>query len=218
MPDERPIPDRILEVAVFVPVGIALSIVEDLPGLAEKGRRRVTKEVDVARMIGKLAVKQAERFAAKVGVTAPGRPSAPPPPPTGASRHRVAPDGAPTVAGSGEGEHEHRRGHAAEPAPVRRPSPKAPAASRPRQPAARGSRDAEGAAESPGGAESAPDVATLPIPGYDTLAASQVVQRLSSLRPDELDAVKRYELANRQRRTILHRIAQLTASPGDGLS
>jgi hypothetical protein len=52
---------------------------------------------------------------------------------------------------------------------------------------------------------------SLAIPGYDTLAASQVVQRLSSLRPDELDAVRRYEIATRGRRTILHRIAQLAA-------
>jgi hypothetical protein len=53
--------------------------------------------------------------------------------------------------------------------------------------------------------------ASLAIPGYDTLAASQVVQRLSSLRSDELDAIRRYEIATRGRRTILHRIAQLAA-------
>ena len=51
---------------------------------------------------------------------------------------------------------------------------------------------------------------SLAIPGYDTLAASQVVQRLSSLRGDELEAIRRYELATRGRRTILHRIAQLS--------
>ena len=51
----------------------------------------------------------------------------------------------------------------------------------------------------------------LPIPGYDTLAASQVVERLASLTPAELEAVRRHEAATRRRRTVLHRIAQLSS-------
>jgi hypothetical protein len=62
-------------------------------------------------------------------------------------------------------------------------------------------------------AEPPPQASTLAIPGYDTLAASQVVQRLSSLRRDELEAIRVYEAATRGRRTILHRIAQL--APND---
>jgi hypothetical protein len=62
-----------------------------------------------------------------------------------------------------------------------------------------------------GAAVAPPAAASLAIPGYDTLAASQVVQRLSSLRPEELEAIRRYELSTRGRRTILHRIAQLAA-------
>ena len=54
-------------------------------------------------------------------------------------------------------------------------------------------------------------VADLAIPGYDSLAASQVVERLGSLAPNELDAIRRYELAGRHRRTILNRIDQLVA-------
>jgi hypothetical protein len=49
----------------------------------------------------------------------------------------------------------------------------------------------------------------LPIPGYDSLAASQVVERLSSLNTEELELVRRYEAGGRHRRTILHRIDQL---------
>lgn len=49
----------------------------------------------------------------------------------------------------------------------------------------------------------------LAIPNYDSLSASQVVQRLSGLRPDELEAVRRYELAHRGRKTILNKVAQL---------
>jgi hypothetical protein len=53
--------------------------------------------------------------------------------------------------------------------------------------------------------------AHLPIPGYDALSASQVVERLAGLGGDELGAVRDYEMANRKRRTILGKIDQLTA-------
>jgi hypothetical protein len=49
----------------------------------------------------------------------------------------------------------------------------------------------------------------LAIPSYDSLAASQVVQRLDGLTPDELEAVRRYELAHRARKTVLGKVAQL---------
>lgn len=49
----------------------------------------------------------------------------------------------------------------------------------------------------------------LAIPGYDSLAASQVVPRLDGLDADELEAVRRYEEAHRARRTILGKIAQI---------
>jgi hypothetical protein len=49
----------------------------------------------------------------------------------------------------------------------------------------------------------------LAIPGYDTLSASQVVQRLDGLSRDELEAVRAYEASGRGRKTILTKIAQL---------
>ena len=52
---------------------------------------------------------------------------------------------------------------------------------------------------------------TLPIPGYDSLSASQVVERLTGLTPAELDAVRTYEGAHRNRRTILGKIDQISA-------
>ncbi len=55
----------------------------------------------------------------------------------------------------------------------------------------------------------APGSDDLPIPGYDALSASQVVERLTGLGRDELDAVHAYETAHRQRRTILGKIEQL---------
>jgi hypothetical protein len=49
----------------------------------------------------------------------------------------------------------------------------------------------------------------LPIDEYESLAASQVVDRLSTLTDDELAAVRAFEATHRGRRTILGRIDQL---------
>jgi hypothetical protein len=56
-----------------------------------------------------------------------------------------------------------------------------------------------------------PEAPALAIPEYDQLSASQVVERLDGLSPDELDAVRAYELAHRGRNTILGKITQLTS-------
>lgn len=58
-------------------------------------------------------------------------------------------------------------------------------------------------------AEPVPAESDLPVQDYDALAASQVVPRLATLSVDELDAVRRYERAHRNRQTILNRVAQL---------
>jgi hypothetical protein len=54
-----------------------------------------------------------------------------------------------------------------------------------------------------------PGVEELAIPGYDSLSASQVVQRLAGLSPEELAAVDAYESTHRARRTVLTRVKQL---------
>ena len=78
------------------------------------------------------------------------------------------------------------------------------------------SSSASGATEAPPTAPGAgpatvapPDAASLAIPGYDTLSASQVVPRLEGLSAAELEAIRAYELATRARKTILTRIDQL---------
>ncbi|HZD65262.1 MAG TPA: hypothetical protein VE152_04110 [Acidimicrobiales bacterium] len=75
--------------------------------------------------------------------------------------------------------------------------------------------DSDGAPEPPDltPSQEAGEVPTSPeqlaIPGYDTLSASQVVQRLPALSAGELAAVQAYEASHRKRRTILNRVAQL---------
>ena len=56
-----------------------------------------------------------------------------------------------------------------------------------------------------------PDAAELPITDYDSLAASQVVPRLATMRAADLERVGTYERSHRNRQTILHRVAQLLA-------
>ena len=51
----------------------------------------------------------------------------------------------------------------------------------------------------------------LPIDEYESLAASQVVARLSTLPRDELEVVRAFEAGHRGRRTILGKIEQLLA-------
>ena len=51
----------------------------------------------------------------------------------------------------------------------------------------------------------------LPIEGYDALPASSIVTLLDGLRPAQLRAIDGYERANRSRRTVLTRVAQLLA-------
>jgi hypothetical protein len=50
----------------------------------------------------------------------------------------------------------------------------------------------------------------LPIEGYDTLAASQIVARLATLTVEELEVIRAYETEHRARKTVLGKISQLT--------
>ncbi|HUP85497.1 MAG TPA: hypothetical protein VM143_07500 [Acidimicrobiales bacterium] len=70
-----------------------------------------------------------------------------------------------------------------------------------------------GKASAPAAAEPVLSRADLAIPGYDTLSASQVVQRLAGLTTEELEAVRDYESGTRGRRTILSKIGQLQTGP-----
>lgn len=102
---------------------------------------------------------------------------------------------------------------ATRPEPPARPAPPKPPVQQqePAAPSTNG-QAAPAAAPSSNGAvpaTPAPSAAHLAIPAYDTLSASQVVQRLAGLSKDELEAVREYEAATRGRRTILTKVSQL---------
>ena len=101
---------------------------------------------------------------------------------------------------------------------ARRPAPAAekPAASS-SAPASNGQATAATQTSAPVSAEPVttpahgPGAATLAIPDYDSLSASQVVPRLEGLSDRELADVREYESAHRGRKTILNKIDQLQA-------
>jgi len=104
--------------------------------------------------------------------------------------------------------------------PASAPPPAAPRAAAPVEPngtngsangATANGTSANGASANGATNAATPAGDTLPIPGYDALSASQVVERLAGLSPAELETVRTYEGAHRNRRTILGKIDQISA-------
>jgi hypothetical protein len=116
-------------------------------------------------------------------------------------------DAAREVAGSALAQFLAMRANGTEPEPPR-PEPTPPASTSAPQPP-------EAAAPTPppppdsSWSTDVPSSEALPIPDYDELSASQVVERLEGLDRESLDAIRRYETEHRGRNTILGKIAQL---------
>lgn len=207
MTDQRSPLDAALDLMLFAPVGLALTIGEELPKLAAKGRSTVTARVTTARIVGQFAVTQGRRELE--------RRMRPPTPPTPAAAPRPASD-----AGSAASE-SHRATTQAPAAASGQTSPTTatgggtetalaePATHAPHSTNGNGNGNGSAPAKAPAAAAPPVRADDLAIPSYDALSASQVVARLAGLSHDELDAVKRYEAATRGRRTILARISQL---------
>jgi hypothetical protein len=213
VPDEKPPVEKAVELLVYAPVGMALYVRDMLPSMVGIFVARGKREVQSHR-------------------TPPVPPVSPPPIPPEVKRRidesvgmaRVMAEGsfgvAREVAGSGIGVARDVAGGAlmqflalratngdttgplgapAAPAPEPEPAaaPVAPVAEPPVPP------DAAWKA-------AVPESDALPIPDYDELSASQVVERLDGLDRDSLEAVRRYEADHRGRNTILGKIAQLS--------
>jgi hypothetical protein len=52
---------RTLDLLVFAPVGVAMTVAEDLPGLIDKGRQRMEMEIRNARLVGEFVVTRGQR-------------------------------------------------------------------------------------------------------------------------------------------------------------
>lgn len=182
--------DRLVDLVVFAPLGLVLKARDELPKLAAHGRDRFGAQSRVARMVGQMTVAQARRQLEDKLLRGPGEPPATPVP-TPASAPAEPEEAGRAVPIRDLGPEDDHPVPAPEraPAPVPDPFPSPP----PPSPPPRSADD-------------------LPIPGYDSLSASQVVQRLPGLSPAELEAIKVYEEAGRNRQTILLRVAQLRAT------
>jgi hypothetical protein len=190
--------DRIahtLEVLVYAPIGAGLYLRDMGPtfvnmfvarGRAEIDRRQaqVQQRTTTAKSIGQVATAFGVPMVRQRGEAV-----------VGTARQRAQ-----TLLGSIAGSDGTNGAPAARAEPARAPAPKAAApAPAPSPPAS--------AADSNGSQADA----DLPIPGYNSLSASQVVERLAGLSAAELDAVRAYEASNRKRRTILGKIDQISA-------
>ena len=82
-------------------------------------------------------------------------------------------------------------------------------AERPSAPRTPKASTAKATTTAPKAVNSTISAASLAIPDYDGLSASQVVNRLAGLAPAELENVQLYEAAHRGRKTILSKVAQL---------
>ncbi len=187
--------DRLLELMVFGPTGLAVTIVEEFPKLVEKGRHRIEGQVHTARLVGQVAFqmgrRQIEESLGHLGAHkgARGSESTTGNGPDDGDRHEFGSSPAPASTAPADG---------AAPA-----TPTAPTGPNLSDPPAASSVWLGGAANGSG------SPSALAIPGYDSLSASQVVQRLEGLSSPELEEVRAHEAAHRQRRTILHRVEQL---------
>jgi hypothetical protein len=246
MTDEPTVLTTALDLVVFAPLGLVLTVGEEIPKLAAKGRARLGGRITTARMVGQFAVTQGRREVIRrwgntsppttarstVASTPVNRPSAAPAPPPSAAPAPppAAPAPPPSPASAPPPAAVPPSSAAAAPLTTsRRPSstaattPPAPTVSTsassttvttpaaPNAFRAAGTKLAGGTTPAPVTA-AGPDVASLAIPGYASLSASQVVQRLAGLSGAELEAVGAYEASNRGRRTILARVTQLQSS------
>jgi hypothetical protein len=193
--------DQAMDAFVYAPIGLIFDGPDLFPKLAERGRN----QVQTARMMGEMVVKmgqsEAEKRAARTqgplrdALTAVG--VVPPRP--------VQPANATTDPATATG---------ATAAPPRPQTP-APKSTSPTKAAAKKTPPAKttakkAATKAPAAKKAAtPSSASLGIPDYDSLSASQVVKRLQGMPGSELDAVRAYEAATRARKTILNRITQL---------
>ena len=56
MPDQRPLRDRVFDIALYAPAGLLRRLRDDLPGVVATGRREVEDRVRVAHWVGEMSV------------------------------------------------------------------------------------------------------------------------------------------------------------------
>lgn len=238
MTERERVREALLDALVYAPTGLLLTVLEELPELADKGRRRIEGRITTARVVGQFATQMARQQIEQrrrgqgtvIGFPGAGRPStrptAPgaagdgPAPASGATGHapatatRTLPDPERTQGDVRAGTPGSSDGEVGGSDEVGGSGTGAGRAGR-RAPSKRSpSRRADGPSSNAAVGSASAGTGALGIAGYDTLSASQVVARLAGLSPDQLAAVRAHELSGRHRQTVLHRVEQLLADTG----
>ncbi len=208
MPGQSPLSnplDQLVELFVYAPVGLLYEYPEVIPRLVKRGR----SQVQLARLLAQMAANQARSGAGTTGglppldtlaaVVAPGLGQA-----AGAACNllaRLVTDLGAAVGLAPQQPPADQEPRVAEPA--RAADPPSTAADTPRpEPAA-----------APVPAEPGRGAGPLPIAGYDSLTAREVIGLLDDLSPGQRHQIRAHETAHRGRKTILAKLDQLDA-PG----
>jgi hypothetical protein len=204
MSDEPAAPDdlfeRLLDLAVYAPVGFALTVRDELPAKVRQGRQAMENRVQLARFIGQLAVQTGRR---ELGRRLEERRAANAAGGTGAG----VPGDAGSVVAEPDRSTDDMRTDDTRTDDTRTDD------TRTDDTRTEDTRTEDTAARTvPTGPVvdvEVPAAGDLPIAEYESLAAIHVVDRLRTMQRDELELVRRFEVAHRNRRTILAKIEQL---------
>ncbi len=189
--------EQLIDLFVYAPVGMLYEYQEVIPQLVRRGK----SQVQIARVVGQLAVNRggpAEAFNQLAGGVA------------GILARQITEIGAsmglapPDTPSSAE-----KQGTPPPPRPENQP-PALTATSPP-------SADTGGEGEAPDNdtgsiedeVESPPADRQLPIAGYDTLKAKEIIALLDELDEGQLERVRAHEQANRARKTVLGKLDRL---------
>jgi hypothetical protein len=155
---------RLLDLAVFAPVGVAVSLRDELPRHVRQGRQAMENRLQLARFIGQLTVQTGRRELEK----------------------RLE---------------ERRASRPAEDASGQEPTGQ--------EVTAPGTGAEATTSVAAAGHEATPSADDLPIGDYESVPAINVVERLRTMQPHEIELIRRFEVAHRARRTVLAKIDQL---------
>ncbi len=176
MSDDRAPDDwvaRLLDLAVFAPVGVAVSLRDELPRHVRQGRQAMENRLQLARFIGQLTVQTGRRELEK----------------------RLE---------------ERRASRPAEPTELEATGKEASGQEPTGQEVTAPGTGAEATTSvAAAGHEATPSADDLPIGDYESVPAINVVERLRTMQPHEIELIRRFEVAHRARRTVLAKIDQL---------
>ena len=226
--DDKSLPDQALEALLYAPIGIAYEVIDRLPSWVARGKSQAT----ITKMLGKMAVQKGQSefegvvsdiFGVKLGEEAPEAPSAAETPKTPSSGPKTATVSkskpkasttAPRAAGDEKPKKpkkkpakaatktESKSGSKTTPKTKKKAQTKSPKSS---TKASKPAKPTKSATAEP----KVPVENDLALASYGSMPASQIVKRLDSLSPEQLEAIRVFEETNRHRVTVLNRIRQI---------